>query len=177
MEHTFYLLQQPTMNRCIPVFLALFTALMGSLHAQDLQKATSEPVIYFSGGFYFKDKAQTQFYTGDYREYYNNGTLKLEMQIRDGVPEGPYIVYFENRKPREVCSYKDGKLHGLWRSYDISGQLISEAEYKNGQKHGTWRIWDELGTQRYEMNYYEGKKTGIWRMWNEKGELVDEKRY
>lgn len=99
------------------------------------------------------------------------------MQIKNGLPEGPYIVYFENRKPKEVRSYRDRKLHGLWRNYDISGQLISEAEYKNGQKHGTWRIWDELGTQRYEMNYYNGQKTGVWRMWNEAGELLDEKRY
>jgi antitoxin component YwqK of YwqJK toxin-antitoxin module len=99
------------------------------------------------------------------------------MQIKNGLPEGTYIIYFENRKPQEIRSYREGKLHGLWRKYDISGQLISEAEYKNGKKHGTWRIWDELGTQRYEINYNDGNKTGFWRMWDEKGILIDEKKY
>lgn len=145
------------------------------LTAQDQKQ--SDPLIYYSNGYYYADKAQSRFYTGDYREFYENGTLKLEMQIRDGMPERPYIVYFENRKPQEVRSYKDGKMHGLWRSYDLSGQILSEAEYKNGQKHGTWRIWDELGNLRYEMNYREGKKTGLWRMWDDNGELLDEKSY
>lgn len=142
------------------------------------EQEQSEPQkIFLSEGYYFADKEQTRFFTGDYREYYSNGTIKLEIQIKDGLPQGTYVIYFENRKPKEIRSYDNGKLHGLWRTYDISGQLISEAEYKNDKKHGTWRIWDELGTQRYEMNYYEGKKTGIWRMWDEKGELVDEKRF
>ncbi len=141
------------------------------------QNVKELPQIYQTDGIYYRDRAQTELYTGDYRELHDNGTIRLEMQIKNGVPEGAYMVYFENRKPKEVRSYKEGKLHGLWRTYDISGQLISEAEYKMGRKHGTWRIWDELGAQRYEMNYYEGNKTGIWRMWDEKGNMVDEKRY
>lgn len=133
--------------------------------------------IFQSGGVFYRDKTQTIPYTGDYREYYDNGTLRLEMKIADGLPEGTYVVYFENRKPQEIRSYRAGKAHGLWRSYDVSGQLISEAEYNQGEKHGTWRIWDELGTQRYEMNYFNGKKTGMWRMWDEGGNLIDERRH
>ena len=167
------------MNRKVYLFVALSFIIL-NLPAQRLysdQKPKDSSKIYQIEGIYYRDRAQTELYTGDYREYYENNTLRLEMQIKNGLPEGPYIVYFENRKPQEIRSYKDGKLHGLWRSYDKSGQLISEAEYRNGNKHGTWRIWDELGTQRYEMNYFNGNKTGIWRMWDEVGALLDEKRY
>ena len=162
------------MKNNLKLYLAI---LFLSLSAYAQQPPQENLQIFQSGGIYYRDKAQKILYTGEYREYYDNGTLKLEMQIANGVPEGTYVIYFENRKPHEIRSYKGGKLHGLWRTYDISGQLISEAEYKTGEKHGTWRIWDELGVQRYEMSYYNGKKTGIWRMWNEKGELMDEKRY
>ena len=158
-------------------FKLYVAALFLTFGAYAQQPSQENPQLYQSGGIYYRDKAQKNPYTGDYREYYDNGTIKLEMQIGNGVPEGTYVIYFENRKPQEIRSYRGGKLHGLWRTYDISGQLISEAEYRTGEKHGTWRIWDELGTQRYEMNYYNGKKTGTWRMWNEKGELIDEKRY
>ncbi len=161
------------MNKKLSTIIFLLSAVF-ILFAQESQKSTQ---IYQTDGIYYRDRNQTELYTGDYREYYDNKTLKLEMQIKNGLTDGPYIVYFDNRKPQEVRSYKDGKLHGIWRSYDISGQLISEAEYLNGNKHGTWRIWDELGTQRYEMNYKNGDKKGIWRMWDENGTLVDEKEY
>ncbi len=139
--------------------------------------AQENPQIFQNAGIYYRDKALTMPYTGDFREYYDNGTIKLEMQIAGGVPEGTYVVYFENRKPQEIRSYKSGKLHGLWRTYDTAGQLNSEAEYKNGEKHGTWRIWDELGTLRYEMIYTNGIKTGVWRIWDETGKLIDERKY
>ena len=161
-------------NNIVRYFLLSFFLSFLPVYAQQQQET---PQIYQNGGIYYRDKAQKILYTGDYREYYDNGTLKLEMQIGNGVPQGTCVVYFENRKPQEIRSYKNGKLHGLWRTYDISGQVISEAEYRNGEKHGTWRIWDELGTLRYEMNYSNGEKTGIWRMWNEKGELMEERRY
>ncbi len=160
----------------LAAFLAVLT-LVAQPREDVQEKPKDNPRLYLVDGIYYSDRAQTQLYTGDYREYYDNNTLKLEMQIKNGQPEGPYIVYFENRKPKEVRSYKEGKLHGLWRSYDISGQVVSEAEYRNGAKHGTWRIWDELGNLRYEMSYYEGNKIGIWKMWSEEGELLDEKRY
>jgi len=152
-------------------------ALLVTLSTYAQQPANENPQIYQSGGIYYRDKAQTVLYTGDYREYYGNGALKLEMQIGNGVPEGAYVIYFEDHKPKEVRSYKKGKLHGLWRTYDVSGLLISEAEYKDGEKHGTWRIWDKSGTLRYEMGYTDGKRTGTWRMWDEKGKLTEERQY
>lgn len=158
------------MKHTITYLLLLFVATIA--FAQD------NPQLYQNGGVYYRDKLQSIPYTGYHREYYDNGTLRLEMQIADGVPEGTFVVYFEeNRKPQEIRSYRNGKLNGLWRTYDIAGQLIQEAEYNDGEKNGTWRIWDESGTLRYEMNYYNGIKTGLWRMWDEAGNLVSEKNY
>ena len=160
------------------IALALLLAAVPCLHAgPEGEPSGGEPHLYYSNGYYFTDPEQHNVYTGDYRECYPNGTLRLEVSIKNGTPEGTYVIYFDNRRPHEVRSYRDGKLHGTWRTYDRSGQLLSEAEYRNGKKHGTWRIWDELGTQRYEMNYEDGRKTGIWRMWDEKGDLIEEKKY
>ena len=66
---------------------ALFLSI--SAYAQPPQES---PQIYQNAGIYYRDKAQTILYTGDYREYYENGTLKLEMQIGNGVPEGTYEI-------------------------------------------------------------------------------------
>ena len=85
------------------------TCFIAIVIAQDIQSKAS-PRIYENGGYYYADPKQTQLYTGDYREYYDNGTIRLEMQIKNGLPEGTYVVYFENRKPKEIRSYKDSAM-------------------------------------------------------------------
>ena len=127
------ILTDDLMNKKLSTIVFLLSVVV-ILFAQEPQRVSQ---IYQTDGIYYRDRNQTELFTGDYREYYDNNTLKLEMQIKNGLIEGPYIVYYENRKPQEVRSYKDGKLHGIWRSYDVSGQLISEAEYRNGKKQAS----------------------------------------
>lgn len=158
--------------KILSVCLVLFFA--PSLKAQ---QADNTPQLYVLDGVYYIDKEQNQLYTGDYREYFPNETIKLEMHIENGYPDGTYVIYFDNRKPNEIRSYKQGRPHGLWRTYNVSGQLVSEASYRLGEKHGVWRIWDDLGVMRYEMHYDNGKKTGTWFMWDERGQLRDKKTY
>ena len=143
------------------ILLASLVLCALSLQAQSIQLA--RPQLYQTDGFFYRDRQQYELYTGDYREYYENGTLKLEMQIRDGLPEGPYIVYFENRRPQEIRSYKGGKLHGLWRSYDISGQITSEAGYKNGQSMelGAFGMSLEVYVMRCSMRMAIGEVFGV----------------
>ncbi len=130
-----------------------------------------------SDGLYFTDKSQTNLYTGFYRSYYETGDLELEMFIKEGKPEGPYVVYFRNARIKEVRSYHNGIFNGIWRSYNESGMLKEQAEYLDGKKHGLWMVWDDNGIKRYEMQYSKGKKVGTWYMWDEKGKLISEKSY
>ena len=104
-----------------------------------------------SDGLFFTDASQTKLYTGEFKEFFDNGALKVEMNIKEGKPEGPYIIYFENGKPNEVRAYRNGEFHGIWRTYNAAGMLIAEAEYRNNKKDGTWHVWDDSGIMRYEM--------------------------
>lgn len=130
-----------------------------------------------SNGLYFTDASQSKLYNGEYKEFYPTGELKVEMNLKDGKPEGSYIVYFANGKPNEVRAYRNGEFHCVWRTYNEAGILISEAEYRNDKKNGTWHVWDDSGIMRYEMQYDNGKKSGSWYMWDEKGKLLSEKKY
>jgi len=130
--------------------IVLLLILSASLSAQ-----TSK--IVQSDGLFFTDATQTKLYSGEYKEFFDNGALKVEMNIKEGKPEGAYIVYFANGKPNEVRAYRNGEFHGLWRTYNEAGMLIAEAEYRNNKKHGTWHIWDDSGIMRYEMQYTNGK--------------------
>lgn len=147
------------------------------LFAVVLTAQSPESKIVQSDGLFFTDATQTKLYSGEYREYFDDGSLKVEMNIKEGKPEGAYIVYFRNGKPNEVRAYRNGEFHGTWRTYNEAGLLIAEAEYRNNKKHGTWKVWDDSGVIRYEMHYTNGRKSGTWYMWDEKGKLISEKKY
>lgn len=133
--------------------------------------------IVITDGLYFTDETQNKLYTGDYREYYDDGTLKAEIYIKDGNPEGLYVIYHPNGTPQEIRSYRNGVAHGNWRIFNVYGKLISEANYYNNQKHGVWRVWDDNGTLRYEMFYTDSKRSGLWQIWDEQGTLISSKSY
>ena len=114
-------------------------------------------IITLSDGIYFKDGSQKELYTGDYKELYPDGSLKLEMRIKNGQIEGTYVTYFPNGNVKEVRSYLDGQLHGTWRTYNSDAILTAEAIYSHGKKNYL-RIWDDSGKLRYQMNFINNKK-------------------
>ncbi len=60
--------------------------------------------------------------------------LKMELFLKDGHPEGTYVIYYPDGKIAEVRSYYHGIFHGEWRTYNEAGQLT-----------GIWRTWDDDG--------------------------------
>lgn len=53
-------------------------------------------------GHYYTDETLTQLYTGRYTEFYDDGMLKMELYLKDGRPEGTYVVYYPDGKIAEV---------------------------------------------------------------------------
>ena len=91
--------------------------------------------------------------------------LKMELFLKDGRPEGTYVIYYPDGKIAEVRSYYHGIFHGEWRTYNEAGQLTGIASYKDGQKDGPWRVWNA-----------KGRKSGIWRTWDDDGKLLTEEK-
>ena len=90
--------------------------------------------LFLSEGQYYTDESQTTPYTGRYTEFYDDGMLKMELFLKDGRPEGTYVIYYPDGKIAEVRSYYHGIFHGEWRTYNEAGQLTGIASYKEGQK-------------------------------------------
>lgn len=90
--------------------------------------------LFLSEGQYYTDESQTTPYTGRYTEFYDDGMLKMELFLKDGRPEGTYVIYYPDGKIAEVRSYYHGIFHGEWRTYNEAGQLTGIASYKDGQK-------------------------------------------
>ncbi len=63
---------------------------------------------FLNEGQYYTDETQTTLYTGRYTEFYEDGMLKMELQLEDGRPQGTYVVYYPDGKIAEVRAYQQG---------------------------------------------------------------------
>ena len=51
-------------------------------------------------------------YTGTYKEYYNNGQLKTEMQVMSGLKHGTIKLFFKNGQIKEIRAYSKNLMDG-----------------------------------------------------------------
>jgi antitoxin component YwqK of YwqJK toxin-antitoxin module len=70
---------------------------------------------------------------GEWKEYYENGQLKIVGFYKDGKQEGEWKEYHENGQLKSVGSFKNGRQEGEWKAYDENGQLKVIIHYKNGE--------------------------------------------
>ena len=62
--------------------------------------------------FYPSGKLHTEVDSaGNYRQYFENGTLAMEFTEKDGKKIGDEKIYYSNGKPKSVLKYKDGKCY------------------------------------------------------------------
>jgi len=97
-------------------------------------------------------------YNGAYIQYYENGNIKTESHIVEGILNGITTVYFENGQKNEVRAYKNGKKDGTWIVWNAEGVKVAQASYKKDKKDGMWMIWDNEGNLFYEIEYFKGEK-------------------
>ncbi len=59
-----------------------------------------------------------------HREYYDNGQLKLQVEIIDGLQNGLLLEYFENGKIKRLQEWDMGFVSGVSTRFDSNGVLI-----------------------------------------------------
>ena len=65
--------------------------------------------------------------------YNVNGNLESVTSIKNGVPDGKYVFYYDNGFIENTGTYVQGKKEGTSLSYYPSGKLQQEAEFKDGE--------------------------------------------
>lgn len=82
--------------------------------------------------------------------------------------------FYENGKVKMEGEIKDEKRTGIWKAYYDNGQLWSEGEFLNGERTGKAKIYFPNGIIDTDGNYTKGKPSGTWKYYNEQGILVEE---
>ena len=86
-------------------------------------------------GIYYKDK---KVYTGNYKENYANGNLKMDVNILNGINNGISTYYYENGNKKEQQSFSKGEKDGIWITWNENGVKTAEANFSKGKKK--WNV-------------------------------------
>jgi len=105
--------------------------------------------------------------------YYDDGSLKFEVPLKNGQREGKSKEYYQDGSLRAVQKWKDGKAHGLCIHYFDNGDVYSRAYWKNGLAHGKMVEFYKNGEVKYQFNYYMGKAHGKQKIYYENGNLKE----
>ena len=109
---------------------------------------------------------------GIYREFYPDGTKKIEAFVMEGVAdltesakltflfEGDCTVYSPNGQLEVIFPYKKGKLSGNVNYYYENKMLKKTLPYEDDFLNGEAQFFDKLGTLLGSTNYQKGKKHG-----------------
>lgn len=109
---------------------------------------------------------------GDYKEWYENGRLRMEASIAEGlgdlapdamvswVFDKASIVYDEEGHKLAEFHYAKGALTEVAKHYHPNGNVAKEVPYENGQKEGIVKYYTIDGALAGETSYVDGKKEG-----------------
>lgn len=96
-------------------------------------------------------------------------------EVRDAsgkLMEGISRNYFENGKLRNEVPVKDGLRDGVAREYYESGQLAAEISYQADVKHGSSKWYYQDGILYQEAAFKSNEKDGLEKKYYNTGELM-----
>ena len=100
-------------------FMQLFT---GAAEEEEKKPAWYEPVIIIP-----------DLDASEVKEFDDEGRLKFEVELKNGIKHGTYREYYPNGKIRVKGKFKKDEKDGVWKLYDENENLIEETEFSEGK--------------------------------------------
>ena len=98
--------------------------------------------------------------TGQCKEYYEDGSVKVLRNYDKGELNGRYMEYYPDGSVKISRNFVKGKPDGKFLEYGTNGKIESEVNYKNGLQDGPEIRYDSEGNIRSQSNYAGGKASG-----------------
>jgi len=90
------------------------------------------------------------------KEYYDNGSIKLEYNFKNGKKDGEQKKWYDNKQILIKYNYNNGNLTGLQKKWYKNGQIKSEMNYYNNILDGISKYWYSNGQLKFIKNYKNG---------------------
>lgn len=89
---------------------------------------------------------------GEARFFYPNGVVKAQADYEQGKITA-YKEFFSDGTLKVELKYNRGRRHGEARFYYSTGHLWGEGKYRKGRRSGTWRYYRVTGEVERKMKY------------------------
>lgn len=74
------------------------------------------------------------------RSYYASGRTQTYVCLKDKLREGTYKEWDENGNLRVQAYYEAGQLHGVYEVYSPEGMVQERALFEHGTQKSYWRV-------------------------------------
>ena len=108
---------------------------------------------------------------------YDNGSIKTEAEVKDGIPHGILKNYTPDGYLESVYTMRDGKREGPSVHYYVNGQLKLRVKYVSNRREGLAEMFYKSGEIYRRMNYKDGKLQGIRKTYYKDGSIMGEAPY
>jgi antitoxin component YwqK of YwqJK toxin-antitoxin module len=65
--------------------------------------------------------------------FFDNGNIRLSVELKNGVKHGTYKEYYENGEMKVRGRYRNDLMDGTWRYFDENGKVSEIREYQEGE--------------------------------------------
>ncbi|HJX71914.1 MAG TPA: DUF3352 domain-containing protein [Bacteroidales bacterium] len=69
-----------------------------------------------------------------YEEFFDNGNVRLSVELKDGLKHGAYREYYENGELKVRGRYRNDLRDGVWKYFDENGKETETRAYSDGVK-------------------------------------------
>ncbi|MBC8320899.1 MAG: hypothetical protein H8E34_09275 [Bacteroidetes bacterium] len=121
-------------------------------------------------GYYIND-----LYNGLWKYYYRNGQLEETGKYVRGSPDSTWLWYYNDGKLLREEHFFDGLPNGILTEYDKEGNIVIQGEYLEGKKEGHWIYM--VGDTKDEGEYVEDMRNGLWKSYYKEGNLRFEGKF
>ena len=90
-------------------------------------------------------KGSSDPYTGKVLKSFDNGNWQMELDLKDGMPDGKIVTYYKNGQKKEESYFKEGEpADGEWLGWHENGELKIEIIIENGETISE-KYWNSEG--------------------------------
>ena len=112
---------------------------------------------------------------GVLKQYWPNGNLMVEQEVKDGKRNGMSRKYYETGIINTETPYVDNKREGVSKFYYESGKLYRASTYKDDELNGPRKKYYQGGELMSEQSYLNGFPGADLKEYSSLGELRNEK--
>ncbi|HYV93628.1 MAG TPA: tetratricopeptide repeat protein [Chitinophagales bacterium] len=114
---------------------------------------------------------------GEWKFYYDDGTLKETHVFKSGEVQGPLKTYYRSGALESELNYSNHQVTGTVKTYHPSGQPNRQLEISNGMRNGKFTVYNQNGDKQEEGTYKNDKLDGSYKTYFRNGNIDVESNY